>query len=396
MRFIFINIVFFFQLLFIINTSIAQNPVVTPKVNQGKTNQTNNSNNSGNNPTNSNVVPGTNTSTNNNPGNNTGSNPIDNGANNANGRNISENMEGKGYVPYNLQDLKIPGNPFPIDPKIFGSELFNGSSLSFQPDLRIATPLNYVLGPDDALSITVYGLQEASFTLTVSPEGTIYVPNVGQIIVSGLTVEAATARIRQRMSGIYSSLGGGASKLSVTLAKIRSIRVTILGAAKSGTYAISSLSTLFNALFLSGGPAQNRSFRKIELLRNNKVVRVTDLYKFLLSGDQTDNVRLQDNDVIRLPIYDIRVEITGEVKRPGIYEMLKTENASDLITFASGFTDSAYKASVKVYQLTDVDRKIQDLLYADFIKYVPGSGDLFEVSKILNVLRNRVAIVGAV
>ncbi len=294
------------------------------------------------------------------------------------------------------QDQKNSNNPFQLDPKIFGAELFTGSSLSFQPDLRIATPVNYVLGPDDALAISVYGLQEASFNLTISPEGTIYIPNVGQISVSGMTVEAATARIRDKMSPIYSSLRSGASKLSVSLGKIRSIRITILGAAKSGTYTISSLSTLFNALFLAGGPAQNRSFRKIELIRSNRVLKVVDLYQFLLTANQSDNVRLQDNDVIRLPVYETRVEVKGEVKRPGIYEMLKSENASDLLTFASGFTDSAYKATVKVYQVTETERRIKDLPFTDFVKYVPNSGDLFEVSKISNRFQNRVTIEGAV
>ncbi|MDQ6814070.1 MAG: SLBB domain-containing protein [Bacteroidota bacterium] len=397
MKYLVLQVLLMCMLWFIASTCAAQNPVIKPRPAQGRPGQFGTS---GNNPY------GNNSAENNN---NPFSNKIDSFNNAVNGRsnrnidrgavnrsnNTNSNNDTSAYLQ-NLQDLKMTRNPFVIDPKIFGSELFYGSALSFEPDLRIATPVNYVLGPDDALAVGIYGLQEAAFTLTVSPEGTIYIPNVGQVMVSGLTVEAATARIRQRMSGIYSSLRTGASKLSVTLAKIRSIRVTIIGAAKSGTYTISSLSTLLNALFLSGGPAQNRSFRKIELLRNNKVSRVVDLYKFLLTGDQSDNVRLQDNDVVRLPVYDIRVEITGEVKRPGIYEMLKTENASDLITFASGFTDSAYKASVKVYQLTDIDRKIQDLQYAEFIRYVPNSGDLVEVSKILNRLRNRVSISGAV
>ena len=299
------------------------------------------------------------------------------GSRNAQGNASSNNAE-RGYVPLEQQNQNQGSNSFQMDPKVFGSELFGNSSLSFQPDVRIATPVNYILGPDDVLLVSVYGLQEASFNLTVSPDGTIYIPNVGQISVSGLTVEAATARIRSRMNSIYTSLRSGASKLAVSLGKIRSIRVTILGAAKSGTYTISSLSTLFNALFLAGGPAKNRSFRKIELIRNNRVERVIDLYQFLLTANQSDNIRLQENDVIRLPVYDIRVAVAGEVKRPGIYEMLKNENASDLIRFASGFTDSAYKATVKIYQVTETQRRIRDLAFADFIKYTPQSGDFFE------------------
>ncbi|MCW3106351.1 MAG: polysialic acid transport protein, partial [Segetibacter sp.] len=284
----------------------------------------------------------------------------------------------------------------PLDPKIFGAELFGSSSASFQPNVKIATPVNYVLGPDDQLQISVYGLQEVAFNLTISPEGTIYVPNVGQINVSGLSVEAATSRIRSRMSSIYTSLRSGASKMSITLGNIRSIRITILGSAKPGTYTISSLSTLFNALYLSGGPSINGSFREIELLRDGSVTRVVDLYKFLLTGSQADNIRLRENDVVRIPIYKKRVEIEGEVRRPGIFELIGNENASDLINFANGFTDSAYRASVKIYQVTPTERRIKDLTFEEFIKYVPQPADFFEVSKILNIIRNRVSIQGAV
>lgn len=376
------------------NKPSGNNPPATnrPGINtQGNNTQGNNT--QGNN-TQGNNTPGNNTQGNNRSRNNILGNTSDSKEGGSNDE--GNNTEGGGSGTQSLPGINSQANAAPIDPRIFGAELFNNPSLSFQPDLRIATPVNYVLGPDDALAISVYGLQEASFNLTISPEGTIYIPNIGVVSVSGLTVEAATARIRSKMSSIYGSLRSGASKLSITLSKIRSIRITILGAAKSGTYTVSSLSTLFNALFLAGGPAQNRSFRKIELIRNNKVQRVVDLYQFLLTADQSDNVRLQDNDVIRLPVYDTRVEITGEVKRPGIYEMLKTENASDLIRFASGFTDLAYKASIKVYQLTETDRRLQDLKYADFVKYVPQSGDLFEVSQILDVFQNRVSVNGAV
>lgn len=248
-------------------------------------------------------------------------------------------------------------NSASVNPKVFGSELFSTASLSFQPDLKIATPVNYQLGPDDELLISVYGLQIANANVTVSPEGTIDIPNVGEIKVSGYTVEEARARIRSRMAVIYSSLRSGASKLSINLGKIRSIRVTLLGSAKPGTYAVSSLSTVFNALYVSGGPGINGSFRQIELIRQNKVERKIDLYDFLLTGSEADNVRLFENDIIRIPVYQNRVEIAGEIKRPGIFEMLPGETFIDLLRFASGFTDVAYRASVKVIQLTDKEKR---------------------------------------
>ena len=281
--------------------------------------------------------------------------------------------------------------------KVFGFELFSTQSLSFQPDVKMATPVNYEVGPDDELLISVYGLQEAAFNLTVSPEGTIYIPNVGEIKVSGETIESATSKIKNRMSGIaYGSLRSGSSRISVALGKIRSIRVTILGATRPGTYTVSSLSTLFNLLYQAGGPSVNGSFREIELLRNNKVERKIDLYNFLLNGSQSDNVRLRENDVVRIPVYKKRVEISGEVRRPGVFEMVGNEKVSDLIKIASGFSDSAYRASIKVVQLTSKDKKVLDLDEAIFDNYVPYAGDYFEVSKILNRYQNRVSINGAV
>lgn len=282
------------------------------------------------------------------------------------------------------------------NPKIFGSELFSTASISFQPDLKIATPVNYQLGPDDELQISVYGLQVASANVTVSPEGTIDIPNVGEIKVSGYTVEEARARIRSRMASIYTSLRSGNSKLSINLGKIRSIRVTILGSAKPGTYTVSSLSTVFNALYVSGGPGINGSFRQIELIRQNKIERKIDLYDFLLTGSEADNVRLFENDIIRIPVYQNRVEISGEIKRPGVFEMLPGENLIDLVGFASGFTDVAYKASIKVIQVTDKEKKVKDINQVDYVEYIPQPADLFEVSRILDRFQNRVTISGAV
>ncbi|MBA3675347.1 MAG: SLBB domain-containing protein, partial [Chitinophagaceae bacterium] len=175
-----------------------------------------------------------------------------------------------------------------------------------------------------------------------------------------------------------------------------SIRITVLGSYKPGTFTVSSLNTLFNALYVSGGPAANGSYREIELLRNNQIERKVDLYKLLQTGSQEDNVRLQENDIIRIPVYKNRVEIAGEVKRPGIFEILPGETVEDLLRFASGFTESAYKASIKVIQLTDKEKKVTDINQDAYDLHSPHTGDYFEVSKILNRYQNRVKINGAV
>lgn len=284
-----------------------------------------------------------------------------------------------------------------INPLIFGSELYTSVAPSFEPNMSLATPLNYVLGPNDQIAVSVYGVQEYSGDLLVSAEGNISIPNVGLIRVAGLTIEAATQKIKNTMgSRVYTYLRSGGSKISVTLSKIRTIKVTIIGANRPATYRLSSLATVFNALYVSGGPTAFGSFREIELLRDNKLFKKIDLYRMLLNGDQSDNVGLKDNDVIRIPSYKTRVSIEGQVKRPGIFEVLPNENFANTLAFASGFTDTAYQASVKVFAQTNKERQIKDLQQAQYNTYQPQIGDVFVVSKLLNRFSNRVKIAGAV
>lgn len=316
-------------------------------------------------------------------------------ASNSTGNKYSGNNKMAGDTANVFDSAKVM-NPL-IDPRIFGSELFNSTSLTFEPNTRLATPLNYVVGPDDELEISLYGMQETNFSLPVSAEGVITIPNVGQVKVAGLTMEEATQRIRDAMKKTaYSSLQSGRSKLSVTLGKIRSIRITIIGSNRPGNYTVSSLTTAFNALFICGGPLQTGSFREIELIRNNKLFKKIDLYKFFVNGDQSDNVTLKDNDVIRIPSYKTRVDLQGYVKRPGIFEMLNGETFTNLLEFASGFADSAYRSDVKVTQFTEKEFIVKDVSADQFSAYIPQAGDKIEVSKILDRYLNRIKIAGAV
>ncbi len=284
-----------------------------------------------------------------------------------------------------------------IDPLIFGSELYSSVAPSFEPNMSLATPLNYVLGPNDQIAVSVYGVQEYSGDLTVSPEGNISIPNVGLIRVAGLTIEAATQKIKNTMGAtVYNYLRSGGSKIAVTLSKIRTIKVTIIGANRPATYRLSSLATVFNALYVSGGPTAFGSFREIELMRDNKLFKKIDLYRMLLNGDQSDNVGLKDNDVIRIPSYKTRVSLQGQVKRPGIFEVLPGENFANVLAFASGFTDTAYQASVKVFAQNSKERQIKDVTQTQYNTYAPQMGDVFVVSKLLNRFSNRVKIEGAV
>lgn len=281
--------------------------------------------------------------------------------------------------------------------RIFGADLFTTAGLTFEPNLRLATPTNYQLGPDDQLLIDIYGYSEASYRLTITPEGTINVPNVGVIQVGGMSIEQATARIRFNLSKIYTGLRSGNTSLKVALGNIRSIKVILTGQlVKPGTYTLPSLATVFNALYASGGPTETGSFREIQVLRAGKRIAVLDLYDFLLNGEFKNNVRLQDQDVINIPVYRTRVEIIGEVKQPGIFEILNGESFQDLLRFSGDFNEQAYRARVKVMKNTATEREIADILVQDFSTYKPSSGDRFIVDRILERVRNRVTVQGAV
>jgi protein involved in polysaccharide export with SLBB domain len=282
-------------------------------------------------------------------------------------------------------------------PKIFGAELFKNNRVTFEPNLRMATPKSYVIGPDDELLIDLSGDNEASYNVKVSPEGVIRLEYAGNISVGGLTIEQAISKIRTNLSRTYPGLRSGRTSLAINLGNIRSIKITIVGEVeKPGSYTLSSLSTVFNALNASGGPNKNGSFRKIQVIRNNKVVSTIDVYDFLLNGIQSNNIRLQDQDVINIPVYQSRVEMAGEVKRPALFEVLSSESLSDVIRFAGSFTNQAYTAKIKVLQNTNKERKIVDVSAEDFDTYGPLNGDKYIVETILDRFANRVAIEGAV
>ncbi|MFP5080817.1 SLBB domain-containing protein [Pedobacter sp. JCM 36344] len=283
-----------------------------------------------------------------------------------------------------------------LRPKIFGSELFSKGNLSFEPNLRMATPRGYIIGPDDQLLIDLSGDNDVNYDLKVSPDGTIRLQYVGPVSVSGLSIEQATSKIKTSLASTYPSVGNGRTSISVNLGNIRSIKVTILGEViKPGSYTLSSLSSVFNALDASGGPNSNGSFRKIQVIRNNKVVSTIDVYDLLLNGIQRGNIRLQDQDVINIPVYQSRVEIAGEVKRPALFEVVAGENLADVIRFGGGFSNQAYTAQIKVLQNTNKERSITDVPAESFNIYGPLNGDKYVVEKILDRFANRVSISGA-
>ncbi len=295
-----------------------------------------------------------------------------------------------------VTDINAPFNE--LKTKNFGSEIFNNPKLTFEPNLRLPTPKNYLLAADDELVIDVSGYSEASYHLKVSPEGIIRIPVAGSVAVNGLTIEQAKKSITRKLANtIYSAIKTGNTTVEVTLGAIRSIKVTIIGEAMlPGTYTLPSLATAYNALYACGGPNTNGSFRDIQVIRDNKVIATIDVYQYLASGDKKNDIRLMDQDVIKINTYLVRVELKGEVKKPGLYDVAKNETLGQILNYAGGFTDNAYTARVQVFKNTNKDRKVTTITESQIANITPGKGDTYIIGKILNRFTNRVSIKGAV
>jgi protein involved in polysaccharide export with SLBB domain len=283
--------------------------------------------------------------------------------------------------------------------RIFGYDLFRNRNLTFEPSLNIPTPHDYQVGPGDQLIIDIWGASQQNYQLQVTPEGNIHIEDLGPIQVSGLTIDQASDRIISRLKSMYAGLSGPNRNTyaQITLGNTRSINVHLLGEVNlPGTYTLSSFASVFNALYASGGPTINGSFRNVELIRNNAVVAVLDIYDFLMYGKQDNNIRLQDQDVIKVNPYVSRVDLTGEVKRPGLYELTRDENMDDALLFSGGFSDKAYQKTLTVYRNTDTEREILNVSKEDFGTFAMHDGDSIPVAPILKRFENRVTINGAV
>ncbi|SEL59164.1 polysaccharide biosynthesis/export family protein [Parapedobacter koreensis] len=281
--------------------------------------------------------------------------------------------------------------------RIFGAELFSAVTPTFEPNLQLPTPRGYIIGPGDQILVDIYGRSEQSHSLAVSPEGNINIPYVGIVAVSGLSIDEATDKISRELSNVYSAIRSGATRVNVSLGNIRSIKVILTGEIeRPGTYTLPSVATPFNALYFSGGPTVNGSFRDIRLIRNGKVVAYLDIYDILMKGTFDSHVMLQDQDVLMVPPYINRVEFEGAVKRPNIFETKEGETFADLLAYAGGFREDAYQARIKVVKYTNREQRIEDLLGSQFSQYLPQSGDKYIVERVLKRFENRVAIHGSV
>ncbi|MDN3686536.1 SLBB domain-containing protein [Cyclobacterium jeungdonense] len=287
----------------------------------------------------------------------------------------------------------------PKQKKIFGFTLFHNRELDFSPNLNLPTPPQYVLGPGDQLLIDIYGASQQSYDLTISPEGSVFVPNVGPINVGGSTVEAARTRVQNALEKIYQDLASPSPNtfLQLRVGDIRSIQVTMAGELrKPGSYTLPSFASVFNALFIAGGPNENGTFREIQVYRGSKLVGEVDVYDYLISGDQESNIILQDNDVVIVPPLRNRVELVGPVRRPGFFEIKGQESIEDLLRFAGGFTSEAYQSMMTVKRTTDTQMMVDNIYEEDFGAFGIKDGDTFIIGEILNRYENRVQISGAV
>ena len=293
---------------------------------------------------------------------------------------------------YQSPDSLYFGKPQEQGKKVFGRDIFNNKSLTFEPQMNIATPQNYVLGPGDQVIIDVYGDTQKSEMLEVSPDGDVTVPDYGPVHVAGLSVTAAQSKIRSRLGSYYSS-----SDIKVTLGQTRTIMVNVMGEVKTpGTYTLSAFATVFHALYMAGGISDLGTLRNIKVYRQGRLISTVDVYQFILSGRLAGNVRLADNDVIQVGTYDAIVDITGRVKRPMAYELREDESLATLLKYSGGFASDAYKKSMRVLRKSGRMKSVYNIEEFERSDFKMADGDSVIVDSIYDRFENMVEVKGAV
>ena len=275
---------------------------------------------------------------------------------------------------------------------VFGRDIFNNKLLSFEPNMNIATPQNYVLGPGDEVIVDIYGASQKSEQLTVSPDGTITITNYGPIKVSGMSVAAAQQKLRNTLGARYKS-----SSLNVTVGQTRTMMVNVMGEVKApGTYTLSAFSTVFHALYMAGGVNNLGTLRNIKVYRGGRLITVVDVYQYILNGRLAGNIRLQENDMIIVGPYECLVGISGNIKRPMFYEMRPNESVSTIINYAGGFTGDAYKKAVRLTRKSGERYSVHTVEEFDMSSFKLADGDAINVDRMINRFENMVDIKGAV
>ena len=276
--------------------------------------------------------------------------------------------------------------------KIFGHDVFNNKNLTFESSMNLATPQNYRLGPGDAVNVDIWGASQESVTETISPDGTITIEDIGVIQLGGLSVSQAKAKLRRVLGPRFQD-----SKIELTLGQTRTITVSVMGEVKvPGTYTMSAFATVYNALYMAGGPNDIGTLRNVKVFRNGRLLSNVDVYDFLLNGKLTGDVRLQDNDVITVSPYEALVNITGKVKRPMFYEMKKTESAATLLRYAGGFTGDAYTKAIRINRKAGQQYSVFSVGEFDLADFKLMDEDSVSVDSTLARYQNMVEVKGAV
>ena len=284
--------------------------------------------------------------------------------------------------------------------QVFGRNIFNTRNLTFEPSVNLATPANYRLGPGDEVIIDIWGASQNTIRQQISPEGTINIQKIGPVNLSGMTVSAANDYLKNALNKIYNGLNNTTdptSDIRLTLGNIRTIQINVMGeVVQPGTYALSSFSTVFHALYRAGGVSDIGSLRNVQLVRNGKNIATIDVYEFIMKGNTQDDIRLQEGDVVIVPAYDVLVKISGKVKRPMRFEMKKEENLATLIKYAGGFEADAYTRSLRVVRQNGEEYEVNTVKDMDYSIYTMRNGDVVTAEAILNRFTNKLEIRGAV
>lgn len=283
--------------------------------------------------------------------------------------------------------------------QVFGRNIFNTRNLTFEPSVNLATPPNYRLGPGDEVIIDIWGTSQNTIRQQISPDGTINIEKIGPVSLSGMTVSEANEYLKRVLGKTYSGLDApdGTLEIRLTLGNTRTIQINVMGeVVQPGTYALSSFSTVFHALYRAGGVNEIGSLRNVQVTRNGKTVAKVDVYDFIMKGKTQDDIRLQEGDVIIVPAYEALVQISGNVKRPMKFEMKKNETLATLINYAGGFSADAYTRSLRVVRQNGEEYEINTVKEIDYSAYPMRNGDVVTAEAILNRFTNKLEVRGAV
>lgn len=309
---------------------------------------------------------------------------------------ITNMLDASNYIDYAAQDSL---SRVLQENEVFGRNIFNTENLTFEPSVNLATPPDYRLGPGDEVIIDIWGTSQNTIRQEISPDGTINIEKIGPVNLSGMTVSAANDYLKRVMGKTYSGLDapGGQLDIRLTLGNTRTIQINVMGEVmQPGTYALSSFSTVFHALYRAGGVSPIGSLRNVQLARNGRTVATVDVYDFILKGKTHDDIRLQEGDVVIVPAYEALVQFKGKVKRPMKYEMKKNESLATLIKFAGGFTSDAYTTSLRVIRQNGEEYEVNTVKEINYSTYNVHNGDVVTAEAILNRFTNRLEVRGAV